>query len=542
MSGPAAAKGKKRRARGTRLGSYRGKRNLRGSGEPVPRARTAGTAARHYVIQKHAARRLHFDFRLEMEGVLRSWAVPKGLPLKPGGKALAIEVEDHPLEYGAFEGNIPQGNYGAGAVMLWDRGRYTVAGGDPAEAYRSGKLSLRLDGRKCAGAWTLIRLHDEPVGERAKWLLLRSRDGGERIPRDPTDQDRSVVSGRTMKEIAGGSRTRRTAKPGARNRRTPAAREKPRSADDGAHFVAPMLARPLTAPPAGDWLWEIKFDGYRALGHFDGAGAKLWSRRGNDVSAAFPEVVHGLRHLKGGPALVDGEVVALDETGHSSFQLLQAAAASAARPAIRYYVFDLLWWDGAWLLDRRIEERQKALRRLCRNPPVAIRPSPVFETDARALLKQVARQGLEGIVGKRRGSVYEPGRRSGSWCKLRLAREQEFVIGGFTPPQGARAHFGALLLGYHARGVLRYAGKVGTGFSDQTLAGLHRKFRSLHRPTSPFSPAPAVRGAVWLKPELVAQIRFNEWTRDGALRQPAFLALRDDKSAAEVVREPQAGR
>ncbi|HTL67324.1 MAG TPA: non-homologous end-joining DNA ligase [Lacunisphaera sp.] len=516
------------------LGAYRRKRNLRRSGEPAGGAAAAGTAPQ-FVVQKHDASHLHYDFRLEAGGVLKSWAVPKGLPQRAGDEALAVEVEDHPLDYGGFEGTIPEGNYGAGTVMLWDRGAYALEGGDFARAHRQGKLHVALAGRKLRGEWTLVRLRPRGREARKNWLVIKNRSLG-RLPRAAGEatapRGASVLTGRTMREIAGGPPTpKRTRRAAATKAAAPA-------------FVEPMKALGVTAVPDGDWHLEIKFDGYRALAALQrGRGPRLWSRNGRALGADYPEVVAGLAEIACRDALLDGEIVALDERGRSSFQLLQRRAMAENRPPICYYAFDLLRLNGRDLRDEPIETRRQELAQLLSAPPDAVRLSPVFQVTPRQLLQEVARAGLEGIVAKAAESRYEPGRRSGAWLKCRIAREQEVVIGGFTPPEGGRRHFGALLVGYYQDKKLRYAGKVGTGFDDQGLDDLFALFRPRRRHTTPFAREAGdtwraeTRGATWLKPDLVGQVRFAEWTQGGRLRHPVFLGLRRDKPAAEVVRE-----
>jgi bifunctional non-homologous end joining protein LigD len=319
-----------------------------------------------------------------------------------------------------------------------------------------------------------------------------------------------------------------------------------------------MKALGVTAIPAGDWRCEIKFDGYRALAGLQrGEPPRLWSRNEKSLASGYPEIVTALQKLKCRDALIDGEIVALDRNGRSHFQLLQQRETAGARPPLYYYAFDLLQLDGRRLVDEPIEARQAALARLFANAPDRLRLSAVFEVPPADLLREATRLGLEGIVAKKAGSPYEVGRRSGAWLKCRISSEQEFVIGGYTPPEGSRTHFGALLVGYYAAGGLKYAGKVGTGFDRRKLAELHARFVRLRRATCPFADLPAtgrsrygepmnaaaMRRVHWLRPELVCQVRFSEWTEGGHLRQPVFLGLRKDKSATEVVREaPAAGK
>lgn len=536
------------------LAAYRRKRDLAQSGEPAGASRRKPAASPTFVIQKHDATSLHYDFRLEAGGVLKSWAVPKGLPAKAGAKALAIEVEDHPLDYGGFEGTIPEGNYGAGTVMLWDRGVYALEDGDFAQAYRRGRLHLALAGEKLRGEWTLVRMRPREREKKTGWLVIKNRTTS-RIARPaqarPVPRDRSVLTGRTMSEITTGKKaTRREPAPPKRAKKKAKAEEEPARAGPP-RFVPPMKALGVTAIPPGAWHCEIKFDGYRALAALErGESPRLWSRNELPLTDDYPELVAALRRVRCRDALIDGEIVALDEAGRSHFQLLQQRG-GATRPPIFYYAFDLLQLDGRSFLGEPIEVRRAALARLLAKPPDKLRLSAVFDVAPEHLLKEVARLGLEGIVVKSAGSLYEPERRSGSWLKCRISSEQEFVIGGYTAPEGGRSHFGALLLGYHAAGKLLYAGKVGTGFDEASLASLHRLFVRRHRAGCPFSNLPAVnrprfgrpmnaaamREVHWLRPDLVCQVRFAEWTQGGQLRHPVFLGLRRDKEASEVVRE-----
>lgn len=544
------------------------------SGEPAGGTVTESEGAvRRYVIQKHDATRLHYDFRLEMEGVYRSWAVPKGLPTKPGERNLAVEVEDHPLEYGSFEGVIPEGNYGAGTVMLWDRGHYTVSGVAPEVAYRQGKIHLALAGEKCVGEWTLVRMHGRPGEAKTNWLVIKNSEAGRhRAPRQGGAREVSVLSGRTLEQIASGEpaaaakraarmrppRTGRTRGAGSRpsqsagtnGRRSPA--KSARATEDltPAKYIAPMKALSTTEVPAGRWRLEIKLDGYRAIAVLNRGEVELWSRNHKPLTADYSEVVEALRKVPCVNAVIDGEIVALDAQGRSRFQLLQNRG-DTERPNIVYYVFDLLHHDGRDLVSVPLEERQMALQVLVGKGSSALRVSPVFEVAPEALLAEVRKQGLEGVIAKTPGSIYEPDRRSGAWLKCKVHGEQEFVIGGFTPPKNSRTHFGALLVGYYADRKLRYAGKVGSGFDLAGLATLHRELRKHATDECPFVDLPKARASrfgggmtrammrevTWVRPELVAQVRFTEWTEDGSLRHPVFLGLRRDKAAKDVARE-----
>jgi len=571
------------------LTEYKRKRDFKKTNEPsgksVPK-KIKG--ASRFVIQKHAARRLHYDFRLEMESVLKSWALPKGLPWKRGEKHLAVEVEDHPIEYEDFEGVIPEGQYGGGTVMVWDRGTYYVYGEQPVKSLREGKLHLLLDGKKAKGEWTLVRIRGRD-GEKNQWLILKTGDDVK--PISSKLQDESVKTGRTMKQIADArdaewqsnrvedqsatsqfkARIREAIKKKAKDEVVGRDRRARRDTLPGeAHgplgepslpdlpggkprFVEPMKAKLMEKPPAaGDWIYELKFDGIRLIAIKDRGRVSLLSRNQNDLNARFPEIVDAAKNLPTDECVLDGEVVALDEQGRSSFQLLQAREMEGRKSPIYFYVFDLLQLDGKSLVSVPLEERKNVLEKLCASGgDPRIRYSGAIGGDAEHLLTEVQRRGLEGIIGKLRNSVYEPDRRSGAWIKLKCVNEQEFVIGGYTPPQGARKYFGAILVGYYKDGDLVFAGKVGTGFTTKSLAALHKKFRAEERSDCPFVDLPSKQNGEWvlgitpsmmkkmhwINPKFVAEIKFAEWTRDGKLRAPVFRALRDDKQPGEVVRE-----
>jgi bifunctional non-homologous end joining protein LigD len=580
---------------------YKSKRDFRKTvepkgGKPLPKA---VKGASRFVIQKHDARRLHYDFRLQMEGVLKSWAVPKGLPWRKGEKHLAVEVEDHPIEYETFEGVIPEGNYGAGTVMVWDQGKYHVYGEEPAKSLREGKLHLVLDGKKAKGEWTLVRIRGRD-NEKNQWLILKT--GADAKPISKKLDDRSVKTGRTMKQIAsdrdaewesnrkdeatstrstlrarikaairkkgqdeivGQAHRLRKSADGNRSGRSTTQKSKS-SANDRVdqlladlpsgkpRFIEPMKAKLVDEPPKhGDWIYELKFDGFRAIGVKIDKKVSLMSRNEKKLDARFPEIVNTVKNLPVRECVIDGEIVALDEKGRSSFQLLQALEMEGRKSPLRFYVFDLLQLDGKSLLQLPLEERKELLAKLCESVGDPIRYSGEIGGDAKSLLAEVKRRGLEGLIGKQRKSVYEPGRRSGAWIKLKCMNEQEFVIGGYTPPAGSRKHFGAILVGYYEDGSLKFAGKVGTGFTAKTLSILHKKFLEEERDDCPFVDLPAkqngkwVQGITpsmmkkmhWVNPKFVAEIKFAEWTRDKKLRAPVFLGLREDKNAREVTRE-----
>ena len=572
------------------LAEYKRKRDFKKTAEPAgkPLPHKVKGASR-FVIQKHAARRLHYDFRLEMEGVLKSWALPKGLPWKRGEKHLAVEVEDHPIEYEDFEGIIPEGQYGGGTVMVWDRGTYYVYGEQPLKSLREGKLHLVLDGKKAKGEWTLVRIRGRD-DEKNQWLILKT--GADAKPVSKKLEDQSVKTGRTMIQIAEArdaewesnrqtdesqtsqfkARIREAIKKkkGTENReaveqarRLPAGEPGSRSGRSTisfladlpsakARFIEPMKAKLVEQPPeTGVWIYELKFDGIRVIAVKRDKKVSLLSRNQNDLSTRFPEIVEAIKNLPARECVIDGEVVALDEEGRSSFQLLQAREMERRKSPIYFYAFDLLQLDGKSLIGLPLETRKSVLEKLCAGAGDPIRYSAAIGSDPKGLLEEVKRRGLEGIIGKQRNSVYEPGRRSGAWIKLKCVNEQEFVIGGYTPPQGARKHFGAILVGYYDNNKLVFAGKVGTGFTAKSLSLLHKKFQKESRPDCPFVDLPSkqngqwVQGITpsmmknmhWVNPKFVAQIKFAEWTRDGKLRAPVFLGLREDKKPTDVVRE-----
>ncbi len=561
------------------LKKYKAKRDFSKTAEPKggkPLPKQVRGASR-FVIQKHDARRLHYDFRLQMEGVLKSWALPKGLPWHQGEKHLAVEVEDHPIEYETFEGIIPEGQYGGGTVMVWDRGAYCVYGEQPLKSLREGKLHLVLAGKKAQGEWTLVRIRGRD-GEKNQWLILKT--GGSAKPPSKKLEDQSAKTGRTMKQIAN---ERDAEWQSNREEKDTSARStlkarikavlKKKDLEHGVgknetvgqatrllkglpsvkpQFIEPMKARLVDEPPKhGDWLYELKFDGIRAMAIKNDRKVSLISRNGNKLDARFPEIVEAVKNLPVREYVIDGEVVALDEDGRSSFQLLQGLEMEGRKAPLRFYVFDLLQLDGKSLLGLPLEQRKQVLAKICENVGDPIRYSGEISGDVKSLLAEVKRRGLEGLIGKQRNSVYEPGRRSGTWIKLKCVNEQEFVIGGYTPPAGSRKYFGAILVGYYEIGKLRFAGKVGSGFTEKSLSMLHKKFREEEHGDCPFVDLPSKQGGEWVQgitpsmmkkmhwvnPKFVAEIKFAEWTRDQKLRQPVFLGMREDKAATEVKRE-----
>jgi bifunctional non-homologous end joining protein LigD len=528
-----------------RLKEYARKRNFKITAEPP--AKTLRGNKNRFVIQKHAASHLHYDFRLEIDGVLKSWAVPKGIPFTKGEKRLAVHVEDHPVSYIDFEGTIPKGQYGGGTVMVWDKGNFSTNVKSPAHELESGKLHFTLAGKKLHGDWHLVQLRGSN-----QWLLIK---GGENMkPVSQKSDDTSALSGKTMKQLSANGAIWKS-KP---REETPSFASKIRghilkSSAPHFTFIEPMKARVADSPPSPsrDWIYEIKFDGYRAIAFKNGASVRLFSRNEKDFGEKFPEIVEAISAIDSDDAIIDGEIVALDPKGVSSFQQLQAIEIGSKRPALYFYAFDLLHLNGKDLRREPLVQRKEQLEQLLKDAPDTIRFSASLEGNPQKLLAQAQKMGLEGLVGKRKDSLYEPGKRSGAWIKLKLRREQEFVIGGYTNPEGSRTNFGALLVGFYQGKKLKFCGKVGTGFNAKLLASLHAQFQKIAREKCPFVNLPETRGSPyspritasemrkchWIKPELVCQVQFSEWTRDEKLRQPAFLGLREDKSADEVVRE-----
>jgi bifunctional non-homologous end joining protein LigD len=530
--------------KGSQLKEYNRKRDFQATPEPAGKVRKS-RGKLVFVIQKHDATRLHYDFRLEANGVLASWAVPKGPSLDPGEKRLAMHVEDHPFEYRTFEGIIPDGHYGAGPVIVWDEGTYELAEGeDPAKEIKKGKIKFILHGHKLKGEFTLVKIRARGDESGEPWLLIKDKDRYVDPKWSVDDHPKSVTSRKTIEGIAHSRSVKKWISPPKKGHS-----QRPLKAVKLPIISGVQLATASDAPfDDNEWLFEIKWDGFRALATIESDGTvKLTSRNAKDLLAKFPELADIGGAFRSLPIIVDGEIVALDEKGRSSFQRLQNRIESIRgprRPAgggeIAYAAFDVLFADGRDVRSLPLEERKKILEGLIVNGHRVIFSKHVIG-DGEKLFALAEKRGLEGIMAKRRDSEYESGRRTRTWLKIKTQKRQEFVIGGFTDPRGSRSGFGALIVGYYQKGKLIYAGHVGTGFDAKMLAALSKRLKKIERKTCPFATTPpkSAAPAHWVSPELVCEVRFTEWTDEGSLRHPAFMGLREDKDAKGVVREAE---
>ncbi len=552
------------------LDEYRRKRDFAITPEPSGAA-AARRAAQEptFVVHKHAARALHYDLRLEMGGVLASWAVPKGPSYDTADKHLAVHVEDHPIEYGAFEGVIPAGEYGGGTVMVWDRGTYSAVG-DPVAGVEAGQLKFVLSGEKLNGAWVLVRMKPRPGDKRENWLLIKERDENVRARAEYdvlAQRPESAATGRTMDQIAAEGRLYEGPPAGDAAGPSPAAgtaagipaSSAPTAGSAHAGNVAERpeggaIAGPIPAdapfqlatlvaeaPDGPEWIHEVKYDGYRVRLVLERGRARVFTRNGADWTDRFRSLATAVERLPAASALIDGEAVVFDRDGRSDFGLLQEALAAKRDDRVDLAAFDLLYMDGFDLRGETLARRKELLSRLLAAAPEPgpgplryvehhAGAGPVFHASSCELL-------LEGSVSKRGDRPWAPGR-SRDWLKAKCLARQEFVVGGWTDPAGSRSAFGALLLGYHdTEGKLRYAGRVGTGFTERTLAEMRTRLEGIAASAAPFADPPAARGVHWVAPALVAEVKFREWTREGVVRQPSFVGIREDADPASVTRE-----
>jgi len=509
------------------LRQYRAKRNFSVTSEPAEGGQ-ASAGARSFVIQKHWARSLHYDFRLELDGTMKSWAVPKGPSLDTKDKRMAVQVEDHPIAYSSFEGTIPASQYGAGKVIIWDSGTWQPAG-DAAQGYLAGRLKFELHGQKLHGKWVLVRMKGN--GEkRQPWLLIKEKDEFARPAAEFSVVDEMPDSVKTSsRPVRKSSRIGLPA--GATKAPMPAT-------------LAPQLATLVDSPPSDPraWAYEIKFDGYRLMTRVHGSDIKLFTRNGNDWTSKLVPLRKAIAKAKLPAGWYDGEMVMLNDKGVPDFGALQLSFDAAKTNDIVLYLFDIPYFDGHDLRAVPLRERRALLQGLLeKNSSERVRFSDAFDAPAESVVASACKLGLEGVIAKRLNSTYVS-RRSTAWIKLKCSQRQEFVIGGYTDPQGSRVGIGALLLGVHDEdGVLRYAGKVGTGFDHRTLGALKARLAKLTAAKSPFSKGAAIEGRPhWVKPQLVAEVSFGTWTRAGSIRHSVFHGLRTDKPASAIVREKPA--
>jgi bifunctional non-homologous end joining protein LigD len=523
------------------LGEYHRKRDFAVTPEPKGAARAGN--GRSFVIQKHAATRLHYDFRLEHGGVLWSWAVPKGPSYDPKEKRLAVHVEDHPLDYGDFEGVIPKGQYGGGSVVVWDRGTWDPLG-DPAKMLKKGHIEFELAGEKCTGRWHLVRTGPPKEGHE-NWLLFKAKDDAADPARDVVeDSPRSVKTGRSIEEVAADKDRVWSSKEGEKRR--PKVRAVDVSGVTGAEEaafpdrLAPELCTLVTEVPAGDgWIHEIKLDGYRAMIRVDRGKATIYSRNDNDWTKAYAPIAAHAASLACKQAWIDGEVVIFREDGTSDFQALQNALGAGRTDKLVFQAFDLPFLDGTDLRGATVLERKRVLAELLgRGPSGPIQLLDHVQGHGDAFFAQACKHRLEGTIAKRAASPYRS-TRTKDWLKIKCVSREDFVIGGFTAPKGARKGVGALLIGTWDGGRLRYAGKVGTGFTETTIRQLVARLGPLVSDECPFSPTPpGAKLATWVRPELVAAVQFGERTSDGILRHPSFKGLREDTTVEATAEAP----
>jgi bifunctional non-homologous end joining protein LigD len=522
-----------------KLSVYKARRDFSVTPEPADGG-VEGIDGLQFVIQKHWATRLHYDLRLELDGTMKSWAVPKGPSYDTADKRMAVRTEDHPVSYNQFEGEIPARQYGAGKVIIWDKGTWHPIG-DPHAGLEAGNLKFELHGHKMAGRWALIRIKGRDE-KQEPWLLIKEKDAFVKPSSEFSVVDEFPDSVKGLKPPKG-------ARPAAA---AVAKKASAKGSPPHPHAVkavlpdmlSPELATLVDRPQAGEWIYEIKFDGYRMLARVEGKDVRLVTRNGNDWTARLEPLRSALAKLKLPPGWYDGEIVVPGESGNPDFNALQKAFVNANTSPIQYYLFDAPYMAGYDLRAVPVEDRRAAVQAAF-TPTAIVKFSAQFDAQAASLVASACKAGLEGIIGKRRGSPYVVGR-SMDWIKIKCSQRQEFVIGGFTEPDGSRLGLGALLMGvYDDAGVLHFAGKVGTGFSGETLADLRKQLDPLSQPKRPFAEATGHdRQATWVKPQLVADIVFAQWTPDGHIRHASFQSLRTDKPATEIRRErpgPSAG-
>ena len=492
------------------LKKYNGKRDFKLTKEPAGKKVTKKKSRKlTFVVQEHHASHLHYDFRLEMEGVLKSWAVPKGPSLDPADKRLAVQTEDHPLEYGKFHGTIPKGEYGGGEVFIWDNGTWTPKDEDPVTALEKGKLEFSLKGKRLKGKFILIRTHYKGKNNKKNWLLIKRHDE-EEIVFEERKATKKVT--RKKKSLAG--------------------------SDKWPGFIPPELPRLVTSVPEGSqWIHEMKYDGYRMQAQVKNGIVNFYTRSGLDWASSFPYIMNALANLNIHNAILDGEVVAMDDKGRTNFQQLQNSLKAKSDKHLRYYIFDLLYLDGEDLRNRPLLERKELLRDVLKGAEKLLQYSEHLTEDGKGFFELSCEHQLEGVISKQADSTYHSGRND-LWVKTKCGSRQEFVIGGWTEPQGGRIGIGALLLGIYEDGKLRYSGKVGTGFNTKTLQTIAKELSPLEVEHSPFKiQSPRSKSIHWVKPVKVCEVSFGNWTNEGILRAPVFMGMREDKKPKVIHRE-----
>jgi bifunctional non-homologous end joining protein LigD len=518
---------------------YKAKRNFSVTSEPAEGGEP-GKNGLSFVIQKHWASRLHYDFRLELDGTMKSWAVPKGPSYDTRDKRMAVHVEDHPISYNEFEGTIPEKEYGAGKVIIWDRGTWEPLE-DPGAGYAKGSLKFTLHGHKMHGNWALVKIKGRGDEKQEPWLLIKEKDDHARPAEEFSVVDEMPDSVRDLPlpadAVKPAARAKKATAPKGKRGAMPAQAVRADLPDELSPELATLVDKPPTTP--GDWIFEVKFDGYRMLARIEGKSVRLITRNGNDWTAKLQPLQKELIKLKLADGWYDGEIVVNDEQGRPNFGLLQQAFDGSNTAHIVYFIFDAPYLRGHDLREVPLDERRALLEaELEKKASDSVRFSAEFGTDPAQLIAAACRLGLEGVIGKRRDSRYVT-RRSPDWIKLKCQQRQEFVIGGYTDPQGARTGIGSLILGYYDKdGVLQYAGNVGTGFNDATLRELSKKLAAIETDENPFPPKKVTgRTNHWVNPKLVAEVTFSEWTNTGSIRHPSFQGLRTDKPAKKITRE-----
>lgn len=499
-----------------------------------------------FVVQEHHASHLHYDFRLELDGVLKSWAVPKGPSMEPGEKRLAMHVEDHPLAYATFSGTIPKGQYGAGEVYIWDKGTWEMDG-DAHEGLEKGRIEFKLKGKKLKGSWLLVKTHYMPKKDNT-WLLIKRHDEEEeevktkkRVKKKIIEKPKKKSKKLTLKKGSTENHIAPAVKRSSVKKVKSSSKKRPQKDDHWPGFIEPQLPLLVDHPPAETgWFHEMKFDGYRLQAHIRGGVISLFTRNGHDWTEKFPHIVEALEDLDVNDAILDGEAVVLDKDGKSNFQLLQNSLNSNSDSTIRLFLFDLMYLNGEDLREKKLEERKELLLDLIPKLHSYIKYSDHVKQKGDEFFKLSCKYELEGIVSKESDSPYESGR-GRLWIKAKCSKRQEFIIGGFTEGKGGRTGvMGALLLGVHDKGKLRYVGKVGTGFNEATLRDLKKKLSHIYQADCPFDlNAPKGKDIHWVEPEMIVEINFSNWTNEKILRNPVFLGIRTDKKPKNITIEKE---